>query len=84
VAPTVLRSSAMRSGRPKKQADRVHGEMLRVRVTKEVDRLIRKAAASAARRKGDGDLSSWVREILTAAARDELAKNGGGSKATPN
>ena len=46
--------------------------MLRVRVTSETDRLVREAAESAGRRKGSGDVSSWVREILTAAARREL------------
>jgi hypothetical protein len=58
--------------------------MLRVRVTSEVDTLVRQAAESAARRKGSGDLSSWVREVLVAAARRELAKEGGGPKTAPN
>ena len=40
----------------------------------ETDALIRRAAESAACRKGSGDVSSWVREMLTAAARRELAK----------
>jgi hypothetical protein len=50
--------------------------MLRFRVTKEHASLIREAAESAARRKGTGDLSAWVRETLVAAARKELKKSG--------
>lgn len=57
--------------------------MLRVRVAPEHDDLIRQAAESAARRKGSGDMSSWVRETLVAAARRELAKDGGGPKSAP-
>jgi hypothetical protein len=56
--------------------------MLRVRVAPEHDELIRQAAEAAARRKGTGDVSSWVREILVGAARRELAKGEGGPKAT--
>jgi uncharacterized protein (DUF1778 family) len=62
-------------GRPK--LDRTYDVMLRVRVNSETDQLIRQAAEIAARRKGSGDVSSWVRETLTAAARRELAKEGG-------
>lgn len=51
--------------------------MLRVRVAPEHDELIREAADSAARRKGTGDLSSWIRETLVAGARRELKKGGG-------
>jgi uncharacterized protein (DUF1778 family) len=68
----------MRTGRPKKE--RTYAVMLRVRVLPEHDDLIRRAAEAAARRKGSGDLSSWVRETLVAAARRELAKDGGGPK----
>lgn len=64
--------SRMRTGRPK--AERSYSVTLRVRVLPETDTLIRRAAESAARRKGSGDVSSWVRETLTAAARRELAK----------
>lgn len=67
----------MRTGRPKK--DRTYDVTLRVRVLSEHDALIRRAAEVAARRKGSGDLSSWVRETLVVAARRELAKEGGGS-----
>jgi len=56
---------------------RTYDVMLRVRVNEETDRLVREAAESAARRKGSGDVSSWVREILTAAARRELREGGG-------
>lgn len=62
-------------GRPKQ--DRTYDVMLRVRVASETDQLIRQAAEIAARRKGSGDVSSWVRETLTAAARRELAKESG-------
>ena len=62
----------MRTGRPKKDPEKSFPVMLRVRVTSETDRLVREAAESAGRRKGSGDVSSWVREILTAAARREL------------
>jgi uncharacterized protein (DUF1778 family) len=65
-------------GRPKQ--DRTYDVMLRVRVNSETDQLIRQAAESTARRKGSGDLSSWVRETLTVAARRDLAKDGGGPK----
>jgi hypothetical protein len=62
-------------GRPK--ADRTYSEMLRFRFTPEHAALIREASESAARRKGTGDVSSWVREILVAAARRELKKGEG-------
>jgi hypothetical protein len=65
----------MQRGRPKKE--RTYAVMLRVRVLPETDDLIRTAAEAAARRKGSGDVSSWVRETLVAAARRELAKGGG-------
>lgn len=64
----------MRTGRPKKDPAQTFPVMLRVRVTQETDDLVRQAAESAANRKGTGDLSSWIRETLTAAARRELAK----------
>jgi hypothetical protein len=51
--------------------------MLRVRVAPEHDELIRQAAASAAHRKGAGDLSDWIRETLVAGARRELKRDGG-------
>lgn len=67
----------MRTGRPKKAQAQTFPIMLRVRVTLETDDLVRRAAEVAAAHKGTGDLSSWVREILTVAARRELAKDGG-------
>jgi hypothetical protein len=69
----------MRTGRPKK--DRTYGVTVRVRVLPEHDLLIRRAAETAARRKGFGDLSSWLRETLVTAARRELAANGGDPQA---
>jgi hypothetical protein len=56
------------------KTDRTYSEMLRFRFTPEHAGLIRGAAESAARRKGTGDMSSWVRETLIAAAKKELAK----------
>jgi len=58
--------------------------MLRVRVLPEHDELIKQAAELAARRKGTGDVSSWVREVLVAAARREVAKDGGVLKTAPS
>ena len=58
-------------------ADRTYSDMLRFRFTPEHAALIREAAQSAARRKGTGDVSSWVRETLVAAARRELKKGEG-------
>jgi hypothetical protein len=63
----------MDRGRPK--ADRTYSVMLRVRVAPEHDELIRQAAEAAGQRKGSGDLSSWIRETLVAAARKELARS---------
>jgi ribosomal protein L16/L10AE len=54
--------------------------MLRVRIAPEHDVLIREAADAARLRKGSGDVSSWVRETLVAAARKELKKKGGGTE----
>jgi uncharacterized protein (DUF1778 family) len=71
-----------RTGRPKEQ--RTFERTLRVRVHAEHDELIRAAAESAARRRGTGDVSSWVREILVTAARRELTKGEGGPKAALN
>jgi uncharacterized protein (DUF1778 family) len=71
-----------RTGRPKEE--RTFEKMLRVRVHAEHDELIRSAAESVARRRGTGDVSSWVREVLVAAARKELAKGEGGPKAAPS
>jgi uncharacterized protein (DUF1778 family) len=65
----------MRTGRPKKE--RTYSKTLRARVLPEHDLLIRRAAEAAARRKGSGDLSSWLRETLVTAARREVAANGG-------
>lgn len=65
-------------GRPK--ADRTYSEMLRFRFTPEHATLIREAAESAARRKGTGDMSAWVRETLVAAAKKELAREGKGDR----
>lgn len=64
-----------RTGRPKQE--RTYSVMLRVRVAPEHDELIREAADAAASRKGTGDVSSWVRETLVAAARRELKKRDG-------
>src|SRR4028119_1943785 len=66
-------------GRPK--ADRTYSVMLRVRVAPEHDELIRQASDSAARRKGSGDMSSWIRETPVAAAPRgaERRAAGGGS-----
>jgi hypothetical protein len=58
--------------------------MLRVRVAPEHDALIREAAEAAQRRKGTGDLSAWVRETLVAAAKRELARDGGSGDRTPS
>jgi hypothetical protein len=74
----------MRTGRPKKAPNRVHSAVIRVRVTSETEVMIKAAASSVARRRGTGDLSSWLREVLTTAARRELAKEAGGPKAAPN
>lgn len=71
-----------RTGRPKEA--RTYDRMLRVRVHAEHDDLIKAAADSAARRRGTGDVSSWVREVLVAAARRELAKGEGGPKTAPD
>jgi len=60
-----------------KYLERTYSEMLRFRVTPEHAALIREAAESAARRKGTGDLSAWVRETLVAAARKELKRSDG-------
>lgn len=49
----------------------------RVRVAPEHDELIRQASDSAARRRGSGDMSSWIRETLVAAARRELKRGEG-------
>jgi uncharacterized protein (DUF1778 family) len=61
--------------RPKEE--RTHEASIRVRLLPEHDALIREAAEHALRRKGSGNLSDWVREALVAAARRELAKEGG-------
>ena len=52
--------------------------MLRVRTTPEVRELIERAAESAAKRRGTGTVSDWVRETLVAAARQELGESGAG------
>jgi hypothetical protein len=52
--------------------------MLRFRVTPEHAALIREASEAAARRKGTGDMSAWLRETLVAAAKKELAREGKG------
>ena len=72
----------VRTGRPKK--DRAYSVMLRVRVLPEHDEMIRQAAQFAARRKGTGDVSSWIRETLVAAARREIAREEGGPKTAPS
>jgi uncharacterized protein (DUF1778 family) len=73
--------SMVRTGRPPKE--RAYSVMLRVRVLPEHDELIKQAAELAARRKGTGDVSSWVREVLVSAARREVAKGGDGPKTAP-
>jgi hypothetical protein len=50
---------------------------MRVRLLPEHDALIREAAEHAVRRKGSGDLSDWLREVLVAAARRELKRGEG-------
>jgi uncharacterized protein (DUF1778 family) len=71
----------VRTGRPKKKNP--FSVMVRVRVLPEHDELIRQAAELEAIRKGSGDVSSWVREVLVAAARRVVAKGVGGPKAAP-
>jgi len=61
-----------------KEASRTHSDMLRVRTTPEVRELIERAAESAAKRRGTGTVSDWVRETLVAAARQELGESGAG------
>lgn len=55
---------------------RTHGSMIRVRTTPEVRELIERAAESAAKRRGTGTVSDWVRESLVKAAREELGDSG--------
>lgn len=57
-----------------REESRTHSDMLRVRTTPEVRELIERAAASAAKRRGTGTVSDWVRETLVAAARRELGE----------
>ena len=71
----------VRTGRPKK--DRAYNSMLRVRVLPEHNELIRQAAQLAARRKGTKDVSSWIREVLVAAARREVARAEGNPEGLP-
>ena len=75
-------SPMVRTGRPKEE--RTFDRMLRVRLHAEHDDLVRLAADSVARRRGTGDVSSWVREVLVTAARRELAKGEGGPKTAPD
>lgn len=55
---------------------RHHSSMIRVRVAPEVRELIERAAESAAKRRGTGTVSDWVRESLVRAAREELGETG--------
>ena len=59
------------------QPKRRHSAALHIRLFPEHQELVRLAAESAARRKGAGDLSSWIRETLVAAARRELKRGDG-------
>lgn len=59
---------------PKQDESRVHSDMLRVRVSPEVREMIERAAASAAKRRGTGTVSDWIRENLVTAAREELGE----------
>ncbi len=54
---------------------RKHSAALHIRLFPEHEELIRQAAESATRRRGAGDLSSWIRETLVAAARRELKRS---------
>jgi hypothetical protein len=63
--------------RPKIEESRRHSASMRVRLLPEHDALIREAADRALRRKGSGDLSDWLREVLVAAARRELKRDDG-------
>jgi uncharacterized protein (DUF1778 family) len=63
--------------RPKVEESRKHSASMRVRLLPEHDTLIREAAEHATRRKGSGDLSDWLREVLVAAARRELKRGEG-------
>jgi hypothetical protein len=63
--------------RPKIEESRRHSASMRVRLLPEHDALIREAADHALRRKGSGDLSDWLREVLVAAARRELKRDDG-------
>lgn len=63
--------------RPKIEESRRHSASMRVRLLPEHDALIREAAEHALKRKGSGDLSDWLREVLVAAARRELKRDGG-------
>jgi uncharacterized protein (DUF1778 family) len=63
--------------RPKIEESRKHSSSMRVRLLPEHDALIREAAEHAVRRKGSGDLSDWLREVLVAAARRELKRGEG-------
>jgi len=63
--------------RPKIEESRKHSASIRVRLLPEHDALIREAAEHAVRRKGSGDLSDWLREVLVTAARKELARDKG-------
>jgi uncharacterized protein (DUF1778 family) len=58
----------------KAEENRTHSDMIRVRTTPEVRELIERAAESAAKRRGTGTVSDWVRETLVAAARQELGE----------
>jgi len=58
----------------KAEENRTHSDMIRVRTTPEVRELIERAAESAAKRRGTGTVSDWVREALVSAARQELGE----------
>ena len=61
--------------RPPKKPERKHSKEIRCRVQPNIDKLIRKAANHAAKRKGFGNLSDWMREALIDAAHGELGEN---------
>jgi len=74
-SPTGAYSRGM--ARPKMEEARRHSGSLRVRLLPDHETLIREAAAHAVKRKGSGDLSDWMREVLVAAARRELKRSEG-------
>jgi uncharacterized protein (DUF1778 family) len=56
------------------RADRTYSTEIRSRVTPEQADLFKRAADHAAERRGTGTFSDWLREVLLAAARQELGQ----------